>query len=162
LISLVIIVDVANSSFRQSVAMLVVVGTVHAVPTRTADYLRSTRAILKGDLSQISPAGSEARAGHLAGLKKALGRIAKAYVYDTNAHAGTEKTKVSFLMGPEVGMTYADLALAARLLWLYRMLPKEEYDEVASWDGGRWGTLIAYLDGEGYMKVDEGEAWQPK
>jgi hypothetical protein len=114
------------------------------------------------------------RAGQFAALKKALGQIAKAYAYHSASNAvdgkrtqtrqaeAEAKSNASFLMGPEVGVTFSDFAIAARLIRLRRVIPKEEFEEIASWDGGQWGALIMYLDGEGYMKVDEGQAWQAK
>ncbi|KAF7300801.1 hypothetical protein MKEN_01305700 [Mycena kentingensis (nom. inval.)] len=41
--------------------------------------------------------------------------------------------------------SYADLYIAAYLLWLKTVLPAERWRDVESWNGGRWAELLATL-----------------
>ncbi|KAF7302793.1 Glutathione transferase fungal specific class A [Mycena kentingensis (nom. inval.)] len=42
-------------------------------------------------------------------------------------------------------ISYADFILAGDLRWAKVVLEKEEWDELASWNGGRWGRLVAEI-----------------
>ncbi|KAJ7053905.1 hypothetical protein C8F01DRAFT_1235495 [Mycena amicta] len=42
-------------------------------------------------------------------------------------------------------LTYADFILAGSLRWANVALTKEQWEEISSWNGGRWGRLVADL-----------------
>ncbi|KAI0354607.1 hypothetical protein OH77DRAFT_1590389 [Trametes cingulata] len=90
--------------------------------------------VLGGNLLEWSPPGSAVRKEQMKQLQAGLGRIAgwlSANGKDSN-----------FFMGDKP--TFADMMLAARLMWAKRILGEEseEWKEIESWDGGRWGRLV--------------------
>ncbi|KAM5545463.1 hypothetical protein V8D89_000501 [Ganoderma adspersum] len=114
-------------------------------------YFRETReARLGGRLEELAPPGSDARAQVWAKLKKATGKIAAWY----EGGGGKER---SFVLGDGAGVTYADTVVAGFFVWFKVCLGEEseEWKEMAAWDGGRWGKLLAAF--EKYSAVDVGE-----
>ncbi|PIL22627.1 hypothetical protein GSI_15318 [Ganoderma sinense ZZ0214-1] len=115
-------------------------------------YFRQTReARLGGKLEELAPPGSEARGQVWAHLKKATGKIAAWY---EGAAGGKERI---FVLGDGASVTYADVVVAGFFVWFKVCLGEEseEWKEMASWNGGRWGKLLAAL--EKYSAVDVGE-----
>jgi hypothetical protein len=45
-------------------------------------------------------------------------------------------------------------------MWAKRALPAKEFEEMISWDDGRWSRLLDAL--RPYESVDEGETYQPR
>ena len=113
-------------------------------------YFRETRELrLGGRLEELAPLGSDARAQAWAKLKKATGKIASWY-------EGSSKER-KFVLGDDAGLTYADVVVAGFLTWFKVCLGEEseEWKQLAAWDGGRWGQLMAAF--EKYSAVDVGE-----
>ncbi|KAF9033452.1 hypothetical protein BDZ89DRAFT_1230938 [Hymenopellis radicata] len=70
-----------------------------------------------------------------------------ARVLDKNAGDGAGDGVV--VMGAEV--SYADFAVCAVLVWMERMVPREGWERVSEWNGGRWARLKGRC--EPYMDV---------
>lgn len=114
-------------------------------------YFRRTReARLGGKLEELAPLGSEARKEVWAKLKKATEKIAA--WYEVRADSGR-----TFVLGDVGGVTYADVVAAGFFMWFKVCVGEdnEEWKEMAAWDGGRWGKLLAAF--EQYGAVDVGE-----
>ncbi|KAI0357095.1 hypothetical protein OH77DRAFT_1494961 [Trametes cingulata] len=96
-----------------------------------------------GRAEEWAPAGSEKRKEHWEKLKAAFGTIAGWIDGD-----GIEKT---FFMGEKP--SFADFVVAARLMWLKKMLGEEdgEWKAVEKWNDGRWAKLLESLDAFGQV-----------
>ncbi|KAF7302790.1 Glutathione transferase fungal specific class A [Mycena kentingensis (nom. inval.)] len=44
------------------------------------------------------------------------------------------------------GLSYADFVLAGHIRWAKYALSEDQWDEIAHWNGGRWGKLVAGLE----------------
>ena len=118
-------------------------------------YFRKTReAALGAKLEDLAPAGSEKRATSLANLQKDASKVAAWYKADGS------KDKI-FVLGDSAGITYADVIVAAFFTWVQKTLGKDsqEWKDIATWDDGRWGKLVAGF--EKYGIFDVGEDFQP-
>ncbi|EIW58144.1 uncharacterized protein TRAVEDRAFT_148196 [Trametes versicolor FP-101664 SS1] len=127
---------------------LVVNESANALLPRGAAHFRATReAFFGGPLQEIAPPGSEKRAKHWAGVKKAFGTFAQWFQAD-----GADKP---FLLGDSIG--YADVTLAAVLVFMQIVLGEDgkEWADLKTWDEGRW---TRYVDAfKKYEGVDVGE-----
>lgn len=112
---------------------------------RGADYFVRTRHERRGfPLSELCPAGSEARAAAWEALRKDLAEIAS--VYDQNGEGDGE-----YFSGCSI--TYVDIVMAALLLWT-RLVPSGRdgdstpfiWQEIAKLNGGRWARLLAKFE----------------
>ncbi|RDX53365.1 hypothetical protein OH76DRAFT_1553479 [Lentinus brumalis] len=112
-------------------------------------YFRETREKRLGKLEELAPRGSEKRAKHWEGMQKGLHKIAGWLEAD-----GKEKL---FFMGDKKGISYADFMLAGFFMWFKKCCGEDsqEWKDITSWDGGRWGRFMSAL--EKYEYVDEGE-----
>ncbi|KAJ7720849.1 hypothetical protein DFH07DRAFT_304058 [Mycena maculata] len=101
----------------------------------SAAYFRRTREELWGKtLENLTPAGDADRV-EWKKLEDGFGKM------DEWIRASGEGSK--YLMGDV--LCYADMWMAAYLLWLKLVLPGR-WGEIASWHGGRWGTLLQNLE----------------
>ena len=68
---------------------------------------------------------------------------------------------MSVRVGDSAGITYADVIVAAFFTWVQKTLGKDsqEWKDIATWDDGRWGKLVAGF--EKYGIFDAGEDFQP-
>ena len=109
---------------------------------RSATYIREARAEMLGLNAGVGEGLEE--------LRKGLHRITEEWLEAD----GREKV---FVMGDEVGVTYADIILASFLLWVQKSFGEEsrEWKGVLEWDGGRWAKLLAKF--EKHHEVDDGE-----
>ena len=85
-------------------------------------------------LEEICPA--EKRAEQLEKLRVALSKVAA--IWDKN---GAGKP---FYFGDT--FTFADCIAGGYLLWAKRVLLKEEWDVIATFDGGRWARLVEFCE----------------
>ncbi|KAI0366495.1 hypothetical protein BV20DRAFT_971836 [Pilatotrama ljubarskyi] len=85
-----------------------------------------------------APAGSEKRKEHWEKLRKGFGTIA--------GWMDGDGQETKFFMGEKP--SFADFIVAARLMWLKRMLGEEneEWKAVEKWDDGRWAKLLENLE----------------
>ncbi|KAJ3526218.1 hypothetical protein NMY22_g10251 [Coprinellus aureogranulatus] len=115
----------------------VIPATFPIVKERSKEYFRTTREahFNRGGgnrkLEDVIPQGEE-RVEAWAKVQAAFGTIASWY-----AAEGGE-----WIMGESV--SYADLVVAAYLIWIKRILKEdsEDWREVERWDGGRWKKLL--------------------
>ncbi|KAI0335813.1 hypothetical protein GY45DRAFT_1316546 [Cubamyces sp. BRFM 1775] len=117
------------------------------LPPRSEVYFRKTREADWGvaHLDDIAPPGPK-RDEAWAGVKKGLGVIAGWLEAD-----GTDKL---FFTGKDK-IVYADITLAAYLIWARITLDQSYWTDLVTWHGGRWGRFMAAF--EEYEAVDEGE-----
>ncbi|KAH7914649.1 hypothetical protein BJ138DRAFT_1143299 [Hygrophoropsis aurantiaca] len=57
-----------------------------------------------------------------------------------------EKTGGKWLMGDI--FSYADMIVAARILWLKQVLDEADWNELSSWNNGKWTELLADVERE--------------
>ncbi|KAI8990692.1 hypothetical protein BD414DRAFT_484497 [Trametes punicea] len=99
-----------------------------------AHFKQRREMVFGGHIEEWSPPGSAVRAEQWRQLQTGFGRIAQWLA------AGGKERK--FFMGDYI--TFADITLAARLMWMKRILGEEseEWRDVEKWDGGRWARLV--------------------
>lgn len=111
-----------------------------AVPNSYAYLTPSSKAAFRafmepkfggGRLEALSPAGSAARVAHMKAIKETLGKI--------NGWLEANGPEEPYFIGSTV--SFADLVVAAYVGWFKTVAP-EEWDEVASWNGGRWAAFV--------------------
>ncbi|KAI0722272.1 hypothetical protein C8T65DRAFT_136137 [Cerioporus squamosus] len=113
-------------------------------------YFRRTREEWFGmKLEELAPKGSEKRRKHWEAVKDAFHEVAGWLQAD-----GREKL---FFLGGET-ICYADIVIVAFLVWIRNTFGEasEEWRDVLSWDGGRWGQLAEAFSK--YEAVDEGSS----
>ncbi|KAI0712274.1 hypothetical protein C8Q76DRAFT_734062 [Earliella scabrosa] len=112
-------------------------------------YFRETRERFLGTkLEEIAPAGSEKRANHWEAVKKGFHEVAGWLSADEDAR--------QFFLGGDV-VCFADIRIAGILIWVRETFGEEsdEWKDVLSWDGGRWGAFMDAM--KKYEMVDMGE-----
>ncbi|KAI0712273.1 hypothetical protein C8Q76DRAFT_622299 [Earliella scabrosa] len=112
-------------------------------------YFRVTRESFFGaKLEEIAPVGSEKRAKHWEAVKKGFHEVAEWLSVDGEARR--------FFLGGET-VCYADIRVAGILIWFRETFGEEsdEWKDVLSWDGGRWGAFMDAM--KKYEMVDIGE-----
>ena len=112
------------------------------------EYFRQTRENwFNAKLEDLAPPGSEKRRKHWEGLKGAFHEVAGWLQRD-----GREKL---FFLG-EDRICFADITIASFVVWLRITFGEasEEWQDVVTWDGGRWAKF-AEAFGK-YEYVDEG------
>ncbi|KAI0667609.1 hypothetical protein C8Q78DRAFT_1081920 [Trametes maxima] len=127
---------------------LVIPAVANSLRSRSEVYFRATREVMfGGDLEKLAPAGSAKRVEHWKGIKNGLDTLAQWIEAD-----GTGKR---FFNGDQPA--WADIAFAGYLIWLRVVLgvDSQEWKDLASWDGGRWGKYLEAL--AKYESVDEGD-----
>jgi glutathione S-transferase len=65
--------------------------------------------------------------------------------YNT-AYEWYQKTDGKWIMGDT--LSYADIVIAAHLLWYKRVLKEDEWAKISSWNGGKWAQLLADAEKE--------------
>ncbi|KAI0334079.1 hypothetical protein GY45DRAFT_1296000 [Cubamyces sp. BRFM 1775] len=103
-----------------------------------AHFKQHREMILGGNMEEWSPLGSSVRAEQFKQLEKGFGQVAQWL------DAGGKQRK--YFMGDDI--TFVDIALAARLLWMKRVLgdDSDEWKSVENWHGGRWARLVAAFE----------------
>ena len=131
---------------------LIVAATNKQLNPYSEEYFRRTReAFLGGKLEEIRPAGPKREQG-FKDLKAKLDELSP--LMDKNGEGKL------FVMGDTI--SFADFLISSAFFFFKIMVPDEEWKEVASWNGGRWGkhfeALKKYEAGVG----DETELWKPE
>ena len=147
--------DALHAAFHQAAralllrdfAKVLVSALATHLPPRSEVYFRETRAVMFGvdDIDDIAPPGPK-RDEAWAGVKNGLGTVAEWLRAD-----GLDKL---FFTGKD-RIVYADMTVAGFLIWARVVLDRNEWEDLISWDGGRWGKFMAAF--EKYEAVDEGE-----
>ncbi|KAK0215058.1 hypothetical protein IW262DRAFT_261318 [Armillaria fumosa] len=101
------------------------------------EYYRRTRVVrLLGEksLEDAAPKGEE-RVSEWAKVKEAFGKVDKWYGKGDR-----------YVMGDVV--SYADFTMSAWAMWFRTLFGEdsEEWEDVSTWHGGRWGTLVKDLE----------------
>ncbi|KAI0640076.1 hypothetical protein C8Q77DRAFT_1045841 [Trametes polyzona] len=119
-----------------AIAKLVMPSIVDRLNDASKAYFKAARErALGGDMAQWSPRGSAIREEQWKQLGAAFGQIARWL------DAGGDKEKKYFFGETP---TFADIALAARLIWMKRILgdDSDEWKRVERWHEGRWVRQI--------------------
>lgn len=97
------------------------------------DYFRRTReALFNGRrLEDVAPTGET----HIVMWKKFKDSLGQIDGWISKDGAGSK-----YLMGDTI--CYADITVAGYLRWARAVLPKERWDEILTWHGGRWADLM--------------------
>ena len=114
---------------------------------RSEAYYRASRTAVFGDLDALAPVGSERRAEHWRGTRRAFDAIAGWLGKEAD---GAERL---FFTGGD-NICFADVTIAGFLKYLEICLPAGEWEDLLSWDGGRWGRFMEAF--KRYEAVDEG------
>jgi glutathione S-transferase len=116
---------------------------------RSQEYFRRTREENNLTLEERSPAGPT-RDQQFEGIRKGFTRLARCYEKN-----GKDS---KFIMGDQI--SYGDFLVASWLLWTKRTTSDDEWNEIMTFDEGRWKRLLEDLDE--YTSTDEGEVYQVK
>ncbi|TBU62354.1 hypothetical protein BD310DRAFT_919227 [Dichomitus squalens] len=121
----------------------------HAVMNApSAAYFRATREAALGKFLEFAPKGSEKRREHWEGLKGIF------HTFATWLEADGKETL--FFAGEGEKIVFADLVVAGALRCFRTIFGdgSEEWQDILTWDGGRWKRFAEAL--EKYEAVDEG------
>ncbi|KAI9060509.1 glutathione transferase FuA class [Trametes sanguinea] len=103
------------------------------------EHFKDRRETVFGEnIEEWSPPGSAVRAEQWKKLQAGFAQIAR--------WMGAGGKERRFFMGDTI--TFADIALAGRLMWMKRVLDddSEEWKNVERWHGGRWARLIEVFE----------------
>ena len=111
-------------------------------------HFRRTRDKTLGRPEEFEP-GSEKRAQNWATTREGVSKVAKWLEMD-----GRHKL---FFAGDETGITYADITVAGFFTWFKKCCgdDSQEWADMKTWDGGRWGRFMEAF--ESFEVVDVGE-----
>jgi hypothetical protein len=137
-----------QSSFHRTVrdlmvwpiAPLIMATNIQKLDEKCVPYFRKTREKAFGmKLEEISPPGPKRDAVLQAALKQ-FSLLAE--ILNTNGPARTG----CWVMGEEVGPTFADFAIGGILKWVNIMADEEVWNAVSAWNGGRWKAHLDRLE----------------
>jgi glutathione S-transferase len=122
---------------------------IRALSPRSVDFYRSSREAAFGKLFEnICPPGLKREEAWGRG-ESSFGRLVPYFDAESTG---------PFIMGSRV--SFADLQIAACLMWLIQLAPDEWKKRVAKWHGGRWVRFMEAFDQ--WKSVDDGQLHIPK
>ncbi|KAI6154080.1 hypothetical protein BKA82DRAFT_998445 [Pisolithus tinctorius] len=133
---LILAFDTAASNLWKAAITFPLLRSSEILNERNAKFFITAReAGLKEKFSEFSPEGPK-RDEHWAIFERAMETCKEWY----------DSLEGKWLMGDV--FSYADILIATRLFWFKRVLHDDEWEKIASWHDGRWGTLLADVERE--------------
>ncbi|EGN96924.1 hypothetical protein SERLA73DRAFT_185168 [Serpula lacrymans var. lacrymans S7.3] len=127
------LISVFDSAFMQSmgpmVPLIVVKNYTKILPTNEEYFRKSVEMRVGSKLEDISPEGPK-REQHWKNAKDFLGVVDAWY----------SKSEGKWIMGDT--FSYADIIVGAVMRCFNGLFEGEEWEEMSSWHGGRWGRLL--------------------